>query len=172
MLKLLRVRSRYRHCCVSAIMRPPGYFISPHLALGAIWVFIHSTFLCDGFKHFSRCHWNEMSGWHFSAFAHLLIFHWIIVTLTLFIKNPTLHRLGLQWFFFFVQLGLSGLEIIKRGTVRIENNENLCFLKTIDWKRLGQVPTSSWTRLLLKVFFPGFARLRWTNRKHEIQICS
>ena len=32
------VRFRNRHCCVSVIMRPSGHFISPHLALGAIWV--------------------------------------------------------------------------------------------------------------------------------------
>ena len=28
----------YRHCCVSVIMGFSGYFISTHLALGAIWV--------------------------------------------------------------------------------------------------------------------------------------
>jgi len=27
-----------RHCCVSVIMRPAGYFVSPHLAIRAIWV--------------------------------------------------------------------------------------------------------------------------------------
>jgi len=32
------MRFRYRHCCVSVIMWPSGYFRSPHLALGAIWV--------------------------------------------------------------------------------------------------------------------------------------
>jgi len=35
------LRFRYRHCYVSVIMRPSGYFISPHLVLGAIWVWDH-----------------------------------------------------------------------------------------------------------------------------------
>ena len=35
---LFLVTFRYRSCCVSVIMRPSGYFISAHLALGAIWV--------------------------------------------------------------------------------------------------------------------------------------
>jgi len=36
MWKVFLVRFRYNHCCVSVIMRPSDYFISPHLALGAI----------------------------------------------------------------------------------------------------------------------------------------
>jgi len=32
---------RYRHCCVSVIMRPAGYLKSPYLAHGAIWVLGH-----------------------------------------------------------------------------------------------------------------------------------
>ena len=31
----------YRHCCVSVIMRPSGYFISPRLPPRAIWVWDH-----------------------------------------------------------------------------------------------------------------------------------
>jgi len=31
------VTARYRHCCVSVIMRPSGYFLSRRLALGAFW---------------------------------------------------------------------------------------------------------------------------------------
>jgi len=31
------VRFRYHHCCVSVIMRPLDYFISPNLALGKLW---------------------------------------------------------------------------------------------------------------------------------------
>jgi len=27
-------------CCVSVIMRPWGYFMNPHLALGAIWSWV------------------------------------------------------------------------------------------------------------------------------------
>jgi len=37
MWKLFLERFRYRHCCISVIMRPSGYFINFHLALGAIW---------------------------------------------------------------------------------------------------------------------------------------
>jgi len=37
-VKLFLVRLRYRHCCVSIIMRPSGYFVAPNLAHGAIWV--------------------------------------------------------------------------------------------------------------------------------------
>ena len=33
--KLCIVALRYRHGCVSVIMLPSGYFIRPHLALGA-----------------------------------------------------------------------------------------------------------------------------------------
>jgi len=29
---------RYRYCCVSVIMRPAGYLVSPHVAHRAIWV--------------------------------------------------------------------------------------------------------------------------------------
>jgi len=36
--KLFLVRLRYRHCCVSVIMRPTGYLTHPHSALGEIWV--------------------------------------------------------------------------------------------------------------------------------------
>jgi len=32
------LRFRYRHCCVSVIMLPSGYFTSPRLVLGAIWL--------------------------------------------------------------------------------------------------------------------------------------
>ena len=32
------LRFRYRHCCVSVIMRPSDDFINCHLTLGAIWV--------------------------------------------------------------------------------------------------------------------------------------
>ena len=36
------MRFRCRHCCVRVIMRPSGYFLSPRLALGAVWVEIPS----------------------------------------------------------------------------------------------------------------------------------
>jgi len=36
MYKLFLLRFRYRHCFISVTMRPSGYFISSHLALGAI----------------------------------------------------------------------------------------------------------------------------------------
>jgi len=32
------MRPKYRHCCISVIMQPSGYFLRPHLALGANWV--------------------------------------------------------------------------------------------------------------------------------------
>ena len=35
------MKFRYRDCYVSVIMRPSGYFISPLLVLGAIWVWDH-----------------------------------------------------------------------------------------------------------------------------------
>jgi len=38
MQKLFLRRLRYRHCCLSIIMRPSGYFIGPNLAHRAIWV--------------------------------------------------------------------------------------------------------------------------------------
>nr|CAB3265276.1 insulin receptor [Phallusia mammillata] len=36
------------------------------------------------------------------------------------------------------EIGLNSLSHIKRGTVRIQNNGNLCYLKTIDWALLGK----------------------------------
>ena len=38
MWKLFLVWFRSRHCRVSVIMRPSGYFVGPNLAHGAIWV--------------------------------------------------------------------------------------------------------------------------------------
>jgi len=38
MKKLFLARFRYHHCFVNIIMQPLGYFKSPHLAFGAIWV--------------------------------------------------------------------------------------------------------------------------------------
>jgi len=43
MKKQFLVRFRYRHFCVRVMMRPSDYFIRPHLAHGAIWVWV---FLC------------------------------------------------------------------------------------------------------------------------------
>ena len=32
-----KIKFRYRHCCVSVIMQPAGYLLSPRVAHGAIW---------------------------------------------------------------------------------------------------------------------------------------
>jgi len=36
--KRCKIKFRHRYCCVSVIMRPSGYFVSPHVTHGAIWV--------------------------------------------------------------------------------------------------------------------------------------
>jgi len=36
--KALFSKFMYRRCCVSVIMRPAGYLISPHVGHGASWV--------------------------------------------------------------------------------------------------------------------------------------
>ncbi|CAK8685262.1 unnamed protein product [Clavelina lepadiformis] len=38
-----------------------------------------------------------------------------------------------------LELGFEKLRYIKKGSARIENNGNLCYLSTVDWLRLGQV---------------------------------
>ena len=35
-------------------------------------------------------------------------------------------------------LGLAGLTTIKRGAVRLEKNPNLCYIDTIDWKKIAK----------------------------------
>ena len=50
MKKLFLARFRYRHCCSSVIVRPSGYFITPHLALEAI------EFETPGVDHFNFFH--------------------------------------------------------------------------------------------------------------------
>jgi len=34
----MKIKFRYRYCCVSVTMRLAGYLASPHVAHGAIWV--------------------------------------------------------------------------------------------------------------------------------------
>jgi len=36
--KAVSTKFTHRHCCVSVIMRPAGYLISPHVARGASWL--------------------------------------------------------------------------------------------------------------------------------------
>ena len=46
MKKLFLVKFRFRRCCISVKMRLSRYFVSPHLALGTMWVWNPCSSIC------------------------------------------------------------------------------------------------------------------------------
>lgn len=60
--------------------------------------------------------------------------------------------------YFNVQLGLENLQLIHRGGVRIQKNNKLCYLDSVNWESLGKVST-----LLLFVSYLFISAYTWPS---------
>ena len=72
----------------------------------------------------------------------------------------------------FLQVGLDSLMYIKRGGVRIENNGNLCYLRTINWELLGKVSVFVMFMTVAVPFLCLSANNTRTNEKTDVTMAS
>lgn len=52
-----------------------------------------------------------------------------------------------------VEVGLTGLTHILHGGVRIRKNPKLCYVQTIDWKRIVSKPYHGMIMISVRIFF-------------------